>query len=52
MHSRIVDDHVSENGDRGVVVEAAVGYDDAEERWMQALDVLAEYGRREDAEDR
>ena len=28
---------------REVVIEAAVGYEDAEERWMRALDVLAEY---------
>ncbi len=26
-----------------VIIEAAVGYEDAEERWMRALDVLAEY---------
>ena len=31
-----------------VVIEAAVGYADAEERWMQALDVLAEYAARAD----
>ena len=30
------------------VIEAAVGYADAEERWMQALDVLAEYAARAD----
>ncbi len=35
-----------------VTIEAVVGYDDAVERWMAALDVLAEYGRRaEDKED-
>ena len=31
-----------------VIIEAAVGYEDAEERWMRALDVLAEYAPRAD----
>ena len=34
-----------------VVIEAAVGYADAEERWMQALDVLAEYAGRDDTKE-
>ena len=33
---------------REVVIEAAVGYADAEERWMRALDVLAEHAARAD----
>ena len=34
-----------------VIIEAAVGYEDADERFMQVLDILAEYGARADTKE-